>query len=134
MDGWNTTFLLERPIFRGYVSFREGIAPKSHSNFGEDFFRYASKRGWSFSFSAGCPAFFHPGAHQPFSGYQATGGDSTKVSKACKNKRKTFQKTPVFFSMVKLAGKKRQKKLGPFPKRYPAFAKALGERKTKDLY
>ena len=24
MDGWNTTFLLERPIFRGYVSFREG--------------------------------------------------------------------------------------------------------------
>ena len=25
MDGWNTTFLLGRPIFRGYVSFREGI-------------------------------------------------------------------------------------------------------------
>ena len=25
MDGWNTTFLLNRPIFRGYVSFREGI-------------------------------------------------------------------------------------------------------------
>ena len=24
MDGWNTTFLLRRPIFRGYVSFREG--------------------------------------------------------------------------------------------------------------
>ena len=24
MDGWNTTFLLGRPIFRGYVSFREG--------------------------------------------------------------------------------------------------------------
>ncbi len=24
MDGWNTTFLLEKPIFRGYVSFREG--------------------------------------------------------------------------------------------------------------
>ena len=24
MDGWNTTFLLEWPIFRGYVSFREG--------------------------------------------------------------------------------------------------------------
>ena len=23
MDGWNTTFLLERPIFRCYVSFRE---------------------------------------------------------------------------------------------------------------
>ena len=23
MDGWNTTFLLGRPIFRGYVSFRE---------------------------------------------------------------------------------------------------------------
>ena len=22
--GWNTTFLLGRPIFRGYVSFREG--------------------------------------------------------------------------------------------------------------
>ena len=22
MDGWNTTFLLGRPIFRGYVSFR----------------------------------------------------------------------------------------------------------------
>ena len=25
MDGWNTTFLLGRPIFRGYVSFREGM-------------------------------------------------------------------------------------------------------------
>ena len=25
MDGWNTTLLLGRPIFRGYVSFREGI-------------------------------------------------------------------------------------------------------------
>ena len=24
MDGWNTTFLLGRPIFRGYVGFREG--------------------------------------------------------------------------------------------------------------
>ena len=24
MDGWNTTFLLGRPIFRCYVSFREG--------------------------------------------------------------------------------------------------------------
>ncbi len=24
MDGWNTTFLLGRPIFSGYVSFREG--------------------------------------------------------------------------------------------------------------
>ena len=24
MDGWNTTFLLKRPIFSGYVSFREG--------------------------------------------------------------------------------------------------------------
>ena len=24
MDGWNTTFLLGRPIFRGHVSFREG--------------------------------------------------------------------------------------------------------------
>ncbi len=24
MDGWNNTFLLGRPIFRGYVSFREG--------------------------------------------------------------------------------------------------------------
>ena len=27
MDGWNTTFLLGRPIFRGYVSFREGSSP-----------------------------------------------------------------------------------------------------------
>ena len=26
MDGWNTTFLLGRPIFRGYVSFREGTS------------------------------------------------------------------------------------------------------------
>ena len=25
MDGWNTTFLLGWPIFRGYVSFSEGI-------------------------------------------------------------------------------------------------------------
>ena len=24
MDGWNTSFLLGRPIFMGYVSFREG--------------------------------------------------------------------------------------------------------------
>ena len=26
-DGWNTTFLLGRPIFRGYVSFRECKLP-----------------------------------------------------------------------------------------------------------
>ena len=26
MDGWNTSFLLGWPIFRGYVSFREGKA------------------------------------------------------------------------------------------------------------
>jgi len=25
-NGWKTTFLLEWPIFRGYVSFREGIS------------------------------------------------------------------------------------------------------------
>ncbi len=25
MDGWNTIFLLGRPIFRGYVSFRESV-------------------------------------------------------------------------------------------------------------
>ena len=25
IDTWKTTFLLGRPIFRGYVSFREGI-------------------------------------------------------------------------------------------------------------
>ena len=29
MDGWNTTFLLGRPIFRGYVSFREGTVDGS---------------------------------------------------------------------------------------------------------
>ena len=28
MDGWNTTFLLGWPIFRGTVSFREGTLPK----------------------------------------------------------------------------------------------------------
>ncbi len=27
MDGWNTSFLLGWPIFRGYVSFREGNPP-----------------------------------------------------------------------------------------------------------
>ena len=27
MDGWNTSFLLGWPIFRGYVSFREGKHP-----------------------------------------------------------------------------------------------------------
>ena len=31
MDGWNTTFLLGRPVFRGYVSFREGISEKNPS-------------------------------------------------------------------------------------------------------
>ena len=30
MDGWNTTFLLGRPIFRGCVSFREGSQFLSH--------------------------------------------------------------------------------------------------------
>ena len=29
MDGWNTSFLLGRPILRGYVSFREGISSVS---------------------------------------------------------------------------------------------------------
>ena len=33
MDGWNTTFLLGRPIFRGYVSFREGISFNTASKF-----------------------------------------------------------------------------------------------------
>ena len=31
MDGWKTTFLLGRPIFRGYVSFREGPSIHGHS-------------------------------------------------------------------------------------------------------
>ncbi len=31
MDGWNTAFLLGRPIFRGYVSFKEGVvSQKNH--------------------------------------------------------------------------------------------------------
>ena len=30
MDGWNTTFLLGRPIFRGYDSFREGKTLYNH--------------------------------------------------------------------------------------------------------
>ena len=30
MDGWKTTFLLGRPIFRGYVSFREGTCFFGH--------------------------------------------------------------------------------------------------------
>ena len=29
-DGWNTSFLLGWPIFRGYVSFREGNQKNSH--------------------------------------------------------------------------------------------------------
>ena len=32
MDGWNTTFLLGRPIFRCYVSFREGKGNKLSRN------------------------------------------------------------------------------------------------------
>ena len=32
MDGWKMNFLLGRPIFRGYVSFREGIFPYSLHN------------------------------------------------------------------------------------------------------
>ena len=32
MDGWNTTFLLGRPIFRGYVSFREGSQKRSEQH------------------------------------------------------------------------------------------------------
>ena len=40
MDGWNTTFLLGRPIFRGYVSFREGISYKFL------LIRVADKIGW----------------------------------------------------------------------------------------
>ena len=31
MDGRNTTFLLGRPIFRGYVRFRECITPHDYS-------------------------------------------------------------------------------------------------------
>ena len=29
MDGWNTTFLFGWPIFKGYVSFREGTVDAS---------------------------------------------------------------------------------------------------------
>ncbi len=32
MDSWNTTFLLGRPIFRGYVSLQEGNGPKTEHN------------------------------------------------------------------------------------------------------
>ena len=31
MDGWNTSFLLGWPMFRGYVSFRQGILPDFES-------------------------------------------------------------------------------------------------------
>ena len=31
INGWNTTFLLGRPMFRGYASFREGdVSPLNH--------------------------------------------------------------------------------------------------------
>ena len=37
MDGWNTTFLFGRPIFRGYVSFREGRMTTQHPNWHHTF-------------------------------------------------------------------------------------------------
>ena len=36
MDGWNSGFLLGWPIFRCYVSFREGISYLFSPLFGED--------------------------------------------------------------------------------------------------
>jgi len=33
MDGWNTSFLLGRPIFRCYFSFREGKSLQHHRSF-----------------------------------------------------------------------------------------------------
>ena len=41
MDGWKTSFRLGRPIFRCYVSFREGIHPF--------FFEIYINPFWSFS-------------------------------------------------------------------------------------
>ena len=47
MDGWNTTFLLGRSIFRGYVSFREGKLPTFHSMNPSFFFLFQQTQwGW----------------------------------------------------------------------------------------
>ena len=38
IDGWKTTFLLKKPMFRGYVSFREGTHQKKQDpDFNNDF-------------------------------------------------------------------------------------------------
>ncbi len=62
MDGWNTTFLLGRPIFRGYVSFREG---KSIGNLPLQKYRKRTKKhqeSWGFYGRHGWMDFFS----QPF--------------------------------------------------------------------
>ena len=48
MDGWNTTFLLGRPIFRGYVSFREGIEIMQKILKTGHFFLAVLPNSWSF--------------------------------------------------------------------------------------
>ncbi len=48
MDGWNTTFLLGRPIFRGYVSFREGTLQETNIDFTPENQWFLER--WSISF------------------------------------------------------------------------------------
>ena len=62
MDGWNTRFLLGRPIFRGYVSFRECKdpffnQPVFHGK--EGFFRgFLLALTWDDEFSLSCGRVF----------------------------------------------------------------------------
>ncbi len=49
MDGWNTTFLLGRPIFNGYNSFRECRSFRAFCDFKYIFHTLRSPTGTSFA-------------------------------------------------------------------------------------
>ena len=65
MNGWNATFLLGRPIFRGYVSFREGkslqIILCCSISYKQHHISYLLTNFWSTS-----PQFSHPKTLPPF--------------------------------------------------------------------
>ncbi len=57
MDGWKTTFLVGRPIFRGYVSFREG------KHLINSYRACQSSPGFLFSAALRCITFFSSPSH-----------------------------------------------------------------------
>ncbi len=92
MDGWNTTLLLGRPIFRGYISFREGNHPKFHKM--QPSKSPEANHQWSCHNTRTCPL----GRSKPNKKFRPWGGMGTSSWKTLGGKKKTRHRWfPLFF-------------------------------------